>query len=389
MDCSSDNDNFIVPSRAPSLHYSEDISNSEDNNAAASVVSDRVNINSDRFSDASEEDFSDISETHSNPGNPDLDLAADEGTTNDKAETESIHVDNEQDEAYSDLPSGLLTPALDRLKAELLGDYKCPAQVPHNRFIMPPLHSVEKLSLLHYIAWQTSGGTVKAYKFHAKVLGDATGLSILSLFHVQALAMRLTKLTPQKVDMCLNSCIAYTGEYAGLNACPYIPTSATKACGAARYKQMGIRDNVPRAQLTVLPVKATIQALYANQDSSRLIQQRDQTLKRVLQLTANAMSTSKRSYSDFSNGKIHTDIHYKSLGLFQDPHDIAFALSTDGAQLTMKKHSNTWILILILLNLPAEIRYRSNNVIINFATPGPNSPGNIESFLRPLFEEMA
>jgi hypothetical protein len=77
------------------------------------------------------------------------------------------------------------------------------------------------------------------------------------------------------------------------------------------------------------------------------------------------------------------------LGLFQDPRDIAFALSTDGTQLTMKKHSNTWILILILLNLPADIRYQTNNVIINFATPGPNSPGDIESFLRPLFEEMA
>lgn len=230
---------------------------------------------------------------------------------------------------------------------------------------------------------------MKAYKLHAKVLGDATGIAIFSLFRVQSLAMQLTRLTPRKVDMCLNSCIAYTGDYAGLDACPYIPASATIACGAARYKQMGVKDKMPRAQLTVLPVKATIQALYANQDSSRLVQQRDQTLKRVLRLTADAMSTSKQCYSDFSNSKIHTEIHYESLGLFQDPHDIAFALSTDGAQLTMKKHSNTWILILILLNLPADIRYQTNNVIINFATPGPNSPGDIESFLRPLFEEMA
>jgi len=298
---------------------------------------------------------------------------------------------NVEDDACSDLPPGRSTPALDHLKAELLGGYKCPPQAPTECFIIPPLDSAEKLSLLHYIAWQTSGGTVKAYKLHSKVLEDATGTTILSLFRVQSLAKRLTRLTPQTVDMCLNSCIAYTGEYAGLNACPYIPTSATIACGAARYKQIGVKDNLkmPRAQLTVLPVKATIQALYANQHSSRLVQQQDQTLKRVLQLTADAMNTSKQSYSDFSNSKIHTEIHYKSLGLFQDPRDIAFALSTDGAQLTMKKHSNTWILILILLNLPADIRYQTNNIIINFATPGPNSPGDIESFLRPLFEEMA
>jgi len=101
------------------------------------------------------------------------------------------------------------------------------------------------------------------------------------------------------------------------------------------------------------------------------------------------MSASKRNYSDFADSKIHTDIHYKGLGLFKDPRNIAFALPSDSVQLTMKKHSNTWILILILLNLPSEIRYCSNNIIINFATPGPNSPGDIESFLCPLFEEMA
>ena len=376
-------DNSTLPYRGASPHHaygeeSEDISNPEDNDTASVGDSDRIDIDSDRFSDVSEEDFSDIREAHSNAEDPDLC-------------TESMDVDDEHDTCSGSptVLSGLSTPALDHLKAKLLGNYKCPAQSPAGRFVVPPLTSIEKLSLSHYIAWQTSGGTVKAYKLHAKVLEDATGLSILSLFRVQRLATRLTNLIPRKVDMCLNSCIAYTGEYAGLDACPYIATSATKACGAARYKQTGGRDKVPRAQLTVLPIKATIQALYANQDSSRLIQHRDQTLKRILQLTANAVGASKQSYSDFSNGKIHTEIHYESLGLFQDSRDIAFALSTDGAQLTMKKHSNTWILILILLNLPAEIRYQSTNVIINFATPGPNSPGDIESFLYPLFEEMA
>ena len=66
-----------------------------------------------------------------------------------------------------------------------------------------------------------------------------------------------------------------------------------------------------------------------------------------------------------------------------------FALSSNGAQLTMKKQSNTWILILILFNLPPELRCHSKHIIVIFATPGPNSPGNIESFMRPLFEELA
>jgi hypothetical protein len=80
--------------------------------------------------------------------------------------------------------------------------------------------------------------------------------------------------------------------------------------------------------------------------------------------------------------------HFSNMGLFQEKRDVAFAISTDGAQLTMKKQSNSWLLILIILNLPPEVRYKSNNIIINFATPGPNAPGDIESFLFLLFQEM-
>jgi Transposase family tnp2 len=75
--------------------------------------------------------------------------------------------------------------------------------------------------------------------------------------------------------------------------------------------------------------------------------------------------------------------------LFQDSQDIALALSTDGAQLTMKKQSNTWLLILIVLNLTPEIWYTSGDVIMNLATPGPNSPRDIKLFLHPLLKEMA
>ena len=46
-------------------------------------------------------------------------------------------------------------------------------------------------------------------------------------------------------------------------------------------------------------------------------------------------------------------------------------------------------MILIILNLPGSIRYKTNNVIINFVTPGPNSPGDIKSFIWPLFQEMS
>lgn len=287
----------------------------------------------------------------------------------------------------------LTTPALQALKKELLGDYRTPSEAPSEPFILPELDDVQKLSLKHYSAWQKSNGTVKAYTLHASVLAEATGTEILSLYKVEALAESITRLHPRSIDICPKSCIAYTGKYSHLDKCPYISSATRKECNTPRYSGKNPNRRQATAQYTVLPVKATIDALYANAGTSKLMRHRDNCKKAVLKLLGSASNgnlngDAERTYSDFGDSYVHAHIH-SELGLFQNPQDVAFTLSTDGAQLTMKKHSNTWILILIILNLPPEIRYRTENVIINFATPGPNSPGDIESFIRPLFEEMA
>lgn len=284
------------------------------------------------------------------------------------------------------------TPALEALKKDLLNGYQLPTEPPPTPFSIKKLDPPEELSLQHYMAWQKSNGTTKAYELHARVLENATKIPILSLYKVERLAEALTDLQPQKVDMCIKSCIAYTGKYAHLEACPYISSGTKLPCNLPRFKpQRGSGRQIPVAQFTALPIKPTIQALYANETTSALMRDRDRCLREVLHLlaTASGAAREKRKYSDFGNSQIHVDIHHNATGLFQDERDVAFALSTDGAQLTMKKHSNTWILILILLNLPAYIRYKVDHIIINFATPGPNSPGDMESFAWILFEEMA
>ena len=95
-----------------------------------------------------------------------------------------------------------------------------------------------------------------------------------------------------------------------------------------------------------------------------------------------------RTYSDFGDSNVQGHL-YRSMKLFGDGKDVALALSTDGAQLNSKKQSNVWIALLILLNLPPEIQYKTNNTIVTFIVPGPNNPGDLESFLYPLFVDMA
>src|SRR6202050_5454855 len=135
-----------------------------------------------------------------------------------------------------------------------------------------------------------------------------------------------------------------------------------------------------------LPIVPAIRAMFANADTSKLLHHRDKCLQKALHLLATASSAMK--YSDFGDSRVHIH-HYQSLGLFKDSQDIALGISTDGAQLTMKKQSDTWLFIFLFLNLPPDLRYKSNYIYYPFSIPGPNPPGIVESFLWPVFEEMA
>jgi len=177
--------------------------------------------------------------------------------------------------------------------------------------------------------------------------------------------------------------VAYTGAYKDLTICPFIKDG--QPCKKPQYlpKKKASSQDKPQAQMMCLPVMATIKAMFANAETSYLLRYRDRCLQEALRVT----SESAQKYSDVANSRVHM-YHYKN-GLFKDPRDIVFALSTDGAQLTMKKQSDTWMVILMLFNLPPEIRYQSGQYITVFSSPGPNPPGDLESFLYSLFEQMA
>ncbi len=94
-----------------------------------------------------------------------------------------------------------------------------------------------------------------------------------------------------------------------------------------------------------------------------------------------------RTFSDFADGDVHIH-HHKNLKLFQNSCDVALAMSTDGAQLTVKKQSDVWLVLFTILSLPGDIRYKAKNTIIVLSTSGANAPGEIETFIYPVFQEM-
>ncbi|KAF8890362.1 hypothetical protein BD779DRAFT_1469282 [Infundibulicybe gibba] len=80
----------------------------------------------------------------------------------------------------SDLDDGLMglrnnnpgiLEAVRVLRDQLLNGYTCPKDEPSDlRVDIPDLSKSEEYSLLHYIAWKRTNGTVAAYKAHAQVL---------------------------------------------------------------------------------------------------------------------------------------------------------------------------------------------------------------------------
>ena len=298
----------------------------------------------------------------------------------------SSEIDDEELYGPTKSGGGNVPEIITQLQEKLLKGYTLPP-IPEQDPPRPDLSRAQMLSLHHYFAWVESNGTVKAYTSHARVLSRATGVEILNLYKVRQLALDLAGLTPSFVEMCPNSCQAYTGEFESATMCTHIRKG--KVCNEPRYlPQRGSSKAKPKPRSTMLymPIMPMIQAYYANAETSHEMCHRDNCLKQTLNAIATGAGVNK---SEFANSYNHVKLHHEKMGLFKDGRDTALAISSDGAQLTLKKQSNMWLLIVVLLNLPPEMCYKANNVIIPLAIPGPLAPSNIESFIYPLFEEMA
>jgi hypothetical protein len=293
-------------------------------------------------------------------------------------EMEQVGDDLDQDDVPSAGNAGM-PEVVRRLQKQLLNGYTHPNHPPIHDPRHRPLTEVEELSLRHYLAWVDSHGTVKAYKAHAQVLQQAKGIDILSLYLVRKLAIEVTGLSSQMVDMCPKSCMAFTGDYKGLQSCTYVRDKRFGPCGEPRYD----RNHKPRAQMLYTPITPVIQSFYMDKEMAEAMRYRHRCLEKAL--TELDASSIPMKYSDFPDSINHIQHSH----LFQNETDTAITISGDGAQLTMKKQSDVWVLVVTVLNLPPKMRSKAHNIIIPLTIPGPSSPGNVESFIYVLYEELA
>ena len=85
---------------------------------------------------------------------------------------------------------------------------------------------------------------------------------------------------------------------------------------------------------------------------------------------------------------VHDKPVHPPANYFEDNRDIALGLSTNGYGIFTRGQATAWPLIISIYNLPPELRVHAEHILALGIIPGPNKPGNVDSFLIPLHEEL-
>ena len=92
-------------------------------------------------------------------------------------------------------------------------------------------------------------------------------------------------------------------------------------------------------------------------------------------------------YADVFDGKVWRE--FEEIGFFSLPWSYGLMLNTDWFQPFEHSIYSIGVIYIALLNLPRNIRYNQENLIICGLIPGPKEPSNdINPFLEPLIEEL-
>ena len=174
----------------------------------------------------------------------------------------------------------------------------------------------------------------------------------------------MVPLKPIWVDMCINSCCAFTGNFKTLNKCIY--------CKAERYQEKGRA----RAQVAYFSIQDRFKIQYQDPTRAKQLRYRSEYITRE---------------EDGAIGDVFDGSQYKYLsqkGYFEDDRDIALLGSVDGYQLFRQKCDDCWIVLFINANLPPHQRVKKENLLITSIIPGPKAPKNFNSFMKPIVEEL-
>ena len=228
-------------------------------------------------------------------------------------------------------------------------------------------------SIRHFI--NNAGSSRDHYENLREIeLLDNPERDFLSFDQVKRRICHLSGVVPLEYDMCPGSCVAYVGPYRDLDKCP--------TCKSTRYYP---DSSKPQKQFWTVPIGPVIQAFYGSCEIAENMHYLERKLAENLE-TARLNGGTLPVYDDTTCGS--DLLNAWQSGRFGKS-DIALQLSIDGAQLRRDQASDAWVFIWIIHNLPPNMRYKKAFVIPAAIVPGPNKPGEIDSFLFPSLHHVA
>ncbi|KAL7284823.1 hypothetical protein ACG7TL_002133 [Trametes sanguinea] len=199
-------------------------------------------------------------------------------------------------------------------------------------------------------------------------------VEVLSYYKVKRTIEKLTGICSVVHDMCINSCVGFTGHREALDKCP--------KCSQAWYcpiRSKGTRL-VGRQQFSTILPGPQIQALYRSPETAKdMTYLYDRCVEILERVRSGAGLT---SYGDFSSGSLLLEAIANGTITKED---VVLLFSLDGAQLYRNKQSDCWIYIWVVANLSPDKRYKKRYILVGGVIPGPKHPDDLDSFMFPGF----
>jgi hypothetical protein len=195
----------------------------------------------------------------------------------------------------------------------------------------------------------------------------------ISIYCLKTTLKKLVNIESQWIDMCINSCCAYTGRLKNKTQCPQ--------CDASRYQETNNHNHKKKShrQFACFSLKERLKIQYENPD-------RVDELRYRYAYTSRSGFGNDGKVGDVFDGKCYLDL--LRMGYFQDEYDIALTGSVDGYQIFRQKTDDCWIVLFINANLPPEKRVLKENLLITSIIPRPKEPKDFDSFMSPIINEL-
>ena len=194
---------------------------------------------------------------------------------------------------------------------------------------------------------------------------------LLSYDQIKRRVKDLTGIIPIYDDLCINSCMAFTGPYQDLDTC--------LECSQPRYDPVLLQSSngeikKPRQSVTTIPIGPQIQALWSHRLSAEKMSYRHRVTEELL-----GQAESPDILTDYTEGQDYL----MNIAPHLKPHDTVLMFSADGAQLYRNKKSDCWMYIWVVYDLAPGDRYKKRYILPGGFVPGPNAPKNFDSLFFP------